>query len=125
MPFLAVVDTNANNQFVSADELAKRFADAGALTSERVITYCGGGIAASQTAYLLTLLGKDNVALYNGSMTEWGADPPAACDRRGTLGADLELSPRVDCRGEGLRPAGHEPAFPPSSTRPKRVSASN
>jgi thiosulfate/3-mercaptopyruvate sulfurtransferase len=75
VPFLAVVDTNANNQFVSADELARRFADAGVLTSERVITYCGGGIAASQTAYLLTLLGKDNVALYNGSMTEWGADP--------------------------------------------------
>jgi thiosulfate/3-mercaptopyruvate sulfurtransferase len=75
VPFVAVVDTNANNQFVPADELRKRFADAGALTSERVITYCGGGIAASQTAYLLTLLGKENVALYDGSMTEWGADP--------------------------------------------------
>ena len=40
-----------------------------------MITYCGGGIAASQAAYLLTLLGKENVALYNGSMMEWGADP--------------------------------------------------
>ena len=75
VPFLSVVDTNANNQFIPADELRKRFADAGALTSERVITYCGGGIAASQAAYLLTLLGKENVALYNGSMMEWGADP--------------------------------------------------
>ena len=54
---------------------AQRFADAGALDSERVITYCGGGIAASQTAYLLTLLGQENVALYDGSMTEWAADP--------------------------------------------------
>ena len=40
VPFVAVVDTNANNQFVPADELRQRFADAGALTSERVITYC-------------------------------------------------------------------------------------
>ena len=57
------------------EELRKRFADAGALTSDRVITYCGGAIAASQTALLLTLLGKENVAVYNGSMVEWGADP--------------------------------------------------
>jgi thiosulfate/3-mercaptopyruvate sulfurtransferase len=75
VPFTAVVDMNADNQFVSADELRKRFADAGALTSDRVITYCGGAIAASQTAFLLTLLGKENVAVYNGSMMEWGADP--------------------------------------------------
>lgn len=75
VPFLSVVDPNANNQFIPADELRKRFANDGALTSERVITYCGGGIAASQAAYLLTLLGKENVALYNGSMVEWGADP--------------------------------------------------
>lgn len=75
VPFLSVVNTNVNNQFFPADELRKRFADAGALTSERVITYCGGGIAASQAAYVLTLLGKENVALYNGSMVEWGPDP--------------------------------------------------
>jgi thiosulfate/3-mercaptopyruvate sulfurtransferase len=75
VPFTSVVDMNANNQFVSADQLRKRFADAGALTSDRVITYCGGAIAASQTAFLLTLLGKENVAVYNGSMMEWGADP--------------------------------------------------
>jgi thiosulfate/3-mercaptopyruvate sulfurtransferase len=75
VPFTSVVDMNANNQFVSANELRKRFADAGALTSNRVITYCGGAIAASQTAFLLTLLGKENVAVYNGSMVEWGADP--------------------------------------------------
>jgi thiosulfate/3-mercaptopyruvate sulfurtransferase len=75
MPFTSVVDMNANNQFVSSDDLRKRFADAGALTSDRVITYCGGAIAASQTAFLLTLLGRENVAVYNGSMLEWGADP--------------------------------------------------
>ena len=75
VPFASVVDMAGDTRFVPADELRQRFADAGALDSERVITYCGGGIAASQTAYLLTLLGQENVALYDGSMTEWGADP--------------------------------------------------
>jgi len=40
-----------------------------------VITYCGGGIAASADAFLLTLLGAKDVALYDGSLTEWAADP--------------------------------------------------
>jgi thiosulfate/3-mercaptopyruvate sulfurtransferase len=64
-----------DTRFIPADALRQRFADAGALDSDRVITYCGGGIAASQTAYLLTLLGHEKVALYDGSMTEWAADP--------------------------------------------------
>jgi thiosulfate/3-mercaptopyruvate sulfurtransferase len=50
VPFTSVVDLNAHSQFVSEDDLRKRFADAGALTSDRVIAYCGGAIAASQTA---------------------------------------------------------------------------
>jgi thiosulfate/3-mercaptopyruvate sulfurtransferase len=75
VPFISVVDLSANTAFIPADGLHQRFADAGALGSERVITYCGGGIAASQTAYLLTLLGHANVALYDGSLTEWAADP--------------------------------------------------
>ena len=29
----------------------------------------------SSAAFVLTLLGVDNVAVYNGSMTEWAADP--------------------------------------------------
>jgi thiosulfate/3-mercaptopyruvate sulfurtransferase len=75
VPFAAVVDMAGDTRFAPADELRQRFADAGALDSERAITYCGGGIAASQTALLLTLLGQEHVALYDGSMTEWGADP--------------------------------------------------
>jgi thiosulfate/3-mercaptopyruvate sulfurtransferase len=47
----------------------------GALNRERVITYCGGGIAASSDALVLTLLGVPNVAVYDGSLLEWAADP--------------------------------------------------
>jgi thiosulfate/3-mercaptopyruvate sulfurtransferase len=75
VPFASVVDMAGDARFAPEDELRRRFAEAGALESDRVITYCGGGIAASQTALLLTLLGQEHVALYDGSMIEWAADP--------------------------------------------------
>jgi thiosulfate/3-mercaptopyruvate sulfurtransferase len=59
----------------SPEELRALFEAAGASGRERVITYCGGGIAASNAAFALSLIGVDNVAVYDGSLTEWGADP--------------------------------------------------
>lgn len=44
------------------------------LETERVITYCGGGIAASSDAFILHLLGHPNVAVYDGGLIEWCAD---------------------------------------------------
>jgi thiosulfate/3-mercaptopyruvate sulfurtransferase len=55
--------------------LRERFAAAGALDAGRVITYCGGGIAASSDAFVLTLLGKEDVAVYDASLSEWAGDP--------------------------------------------------
>jgi thiosulfate/3-mercaptopyruvate sulfurtransferase len=40
-----------------------------------VITYCGGGIAASLDAFALHLVGRDDVAVYDGSLMEWTRDP--------------------------------------------------
>ncbi|MEM8922510.1 MAG: sulfurtransferase [Actinomycetota bacterium] len=41
-----------------------------------VITYCGGGIAATSDAFVLhALLGHDDVAVYDGSLSEWVRDP--------------------------------------------------
>ena len=42
--------------------------------SQRVVTYCGGGIAASNDALVLSLLGYENVAVYDASMSEYAAD---------------------------------------------------
>ncbi|MBK4998098.1 sulfurtransferase [Pseudomonas sp. S31] len=42
---------------------------------EPLILYCGGGISAAATALALTLLGRPNVYLYDGSLQEWAADP--------------------------------------------------
>ena len=64
-----------SNTYLPLDELRSKFSDVGALEGKRVITYCGGGIAASSDAFVLTMLGAEDVALYDGSMTEWAADP--------------------------------------------------
>ena len=63
--------------FLPAGELAAMFAETGADRADKVITYCGGGIAASADAFVLALLGHDNVALYDGSLSEWVKDPAA------------------------------------------------
>ena len=58
------------------DEILRAtFEKLGALDpSKKVITYCGGGIAATWNALLLNKLGQENVAIYDGSMNEWAAD---------------------------------------------------
>jgi thiosulfate/3-mercaptopyruvate sulfurtransferase len=48
--------------------------DLGVFEVNKIITYCGGGIAASSVALVLTLLGLDNVTLYDGSLSEWTKD---------------------------------------------------
>lgn len=45
------------------------------LDHKRIITYCGGGVAASSVALVLTRLGHENVAVYDGGLQEWCADP--------------------------------------------------
>ncbi|MDX2144896.1 MAG: sulfurtransferase [Rhodospirillaceae bacterium] len=61
--------------FLPAAALRKKFAPVKAMKAKRVITYCGGGISATTDSFALMLLGHKNVALYDGSMTEWGPDP--------------------------------------------------
>jgi thiosulfate/3-mercaptopyruvate sulfurtransferase len=57
------------------DELRSRFQPA--FDRDRAITYCGGGIAATSDAFVLTLLGHPDVAVYDGSLSEWVQDPDA------------------------------------------------
>ncbi len=71
---LGVLDPDTN-AYRSAEELRSQFEAVGATSHDRVITYCGGAIAATSDAFVLSLLGVENVAVYDGSMTEWAADP--------------------------------------------------
>lgn len=64
-----------------ADELRRRFTEAGLLDGRRVIAYCGGGIAASLTALALATLGARDVGVYMSSMQEWASDPSLPMER--------------------------------------------
>ena len=57
-----------------AEQLQKKFDEVGANSAKRIINYCGGGIASSNNAFALSLLGYDNIAVYDGSLLEWGND---------------------------------------------------
>ena len=57
------------------NELRAAFDGVGAAPDKRVLVYCGGGIAASLDAFVLTaLLGHKNVSVYDNSMQEWSND---------------------------------------------------
>lgn len=60
--------------FKSPDVLKTLFTEKGVLGKPRVIAYCGGGISATIDALALTIIGHANVAVYDGSMSEWAAD---------------------------------------------------
>ncbi len=62
----------ADNRFKPPDELRRVLAEP--LSKPRVITYCGGGVAASSPTLLLTMLDHPDVRLYDGSLAEWACD---------------------------------------------------
>ncbi len=59
------------------DEVGLRaaFAEAGIDLDKPVVTTCGSGVTAAVLLFAMHLLGKDDTALYDGSWSEWGADP--------------------------------------------------
>jgi thiosulfate/3-mercaptopyruvate sulfurtransferase len=60
--------------FLPLEQLRGKFQVQGALDGRNVITYCGGGIAATCAAFTLVRLGVPDVAVYDGSLTEWSRD---------------------------------------------------
>jgi thiosulfate/3-mercaptopyruvate sulfurtransferase len=62
------------NALLPLESIRARYAEAGVLDKPRTIVYCGGGISATGNAFLLTLLGRNGVSIYDGSLNEWGSD---------------------------------------------------
>jgi thiosulfate/3-mercaptopyruvate sulfurtransferase len=62
----------------SPDELRAAVAGAGVDLGRPIVTTCGSGVTASVLALALYLLGRRDVAVYDGSWSEWGgrADTP-------------------------------------------------
>jgi thiosulfate/3-mercaptopyruvate sulfurtransferase len=74
VPAASLLDPESG-AFLPAAALRTRFAAVGAFDKPQVITYCGGGIAASADALALVMLGHPDVRLYDASMSEWANDP--------------------------------------------------
>jgi thiosulfate/3-mercaptopyruvate sulfurtransferase len=71
-PAQSLVDTESW-RFRPRDELARELS--GLLDpAVPVIAYCGAGISATVDILVLSMLGRDDVRLYDGSLTEWSAD---------------------------------------------------
>lgn len=66
---------NADGTFKPKAELKAAFEAAGVDLSKPIVTSCGSGVTACVLLFALHLLGKEDTALYDGSWTEWGADP--------------------------------------------------
>ena len=66
---------NADGTWKQGDELKAAFDAAGIDLDKPLVTTCGSGMTATVVAFGAHLLGKEDVAVYDGSWTEWGADP--------------------------------------------------
>jgi thiosulfate/3-mercaptopyruvate sulfurtransferase len=72
VPMVELTDADSR-RFLDDDALRGRFSTA--LGRSSAITYCGAGIAATVDAFLLHRLGHQRVSVYDGSLSEWSADP--------------------------------------------------
>lgn len=80
LPQVDLVDPETH-RFLPVEQIARAVSEAGADGHRRHITYCGGGIFATVDAFWLHQLGRDDIAVYENSMSEWGPDPALPIER--------------------------------------------
>lgn len=69
--------TDADGRLVASERIRALFEEAKVDLSSPVVTTCGSGITAANLLFALARIGKDDVAVYDGSWTEWGSRPGA------------------------------------------------
>ncbi|MFN3584969.1 3-mercaptopyruvate sulfurtransferase [Phenylobacterium sp.] len=76
LPFDQVV--NPDGTLKSEGELREAFLEARVDLTKPIVTTCGSGVTAAVLALALARLGREDVAVYDGSWTEWGGRPDTA-----------------------------------------------
>lgn len=71
LPFNALTNPETG-EIRDTETIRQAFENAGLDLSEPVIASCGSGVTAGALAFGLHLIGKDDVAIYDGAWTEWG-----------------------------------------------------
>lgn len=61
--------------FRPVEELRRLFDEAGVDPARPFVASCGSGVTANSLIFAAHLIGNDDVRLYDGSWSEWGADP--------------------------------------------------
>ena len=80
LPFLDLYDPTTKT-IKPAAALTALYAAAGVREGAPVTTSCGSGITACNLALGLHLIGRDEVAVYDGSWTEWGGRDDTPIER--------------------------------------------
>jgi thiosulfate/3-mercaptopyruvate sulfurtransferase len=71
----------ADGTLLPEGELRRRFAAAGVDLERPIVTTCGSGVTASTLALALYQLGREDVAVYDGSWSEWGGRSDTPVER--------------------------------------------
>ena len=113
--------TGSDFRFRPLEEIRAQFTTGNDDPLERIVVYGNSGNTASLGYFLFRLLGKENVAVYDGSMAEWSRNPalnvvtepvavePSSTSAPAESGAAAQPSVPVES-GPAAQPSAPEPA---------------